>query len=308
VKFKIRFAEQIVGFFIILSLVSLVFVVVMLGRSQMWFAREVSFYTTLPSAGGLSRNMAIQYRGFTIGHIRNFRLVDDDVVVAFSILEEHRGRARLGSTVEMMTSPIGIGNQFLFHPGRGEELPDGAFVPALGSAEARELVLRGLAVEPQQDDGISVLMHRASFMFDEAAQLLAYVNEAFGPGTDATEIGQIAGSLRRTIEGLSAELVPIMGSINVLTAELADPGGEVYTSLAESLASISSILENLDRATAFVPAQLPQLAGLIMELRSTISVAEDVLVALTNNPLLRRGVPERPQSETGGISPRNIRF
>jgi len=53
VKFHIRFADQIVGFFIILTVASLLFITVMLGRSQRWFARDLAFRTEFPSAAGL---------------------------------------------------------------------------------------------------------------------------------------------------------------------------------------------------------------------------------------------------------------
>jgi phospholipid/cholesterol/gamma-HCH transport system substrate-binding protein len=82
----------------------------------------------------------------------------------------------------------------------------------------------------------------------------------------------------------------------------------VYQSLIKSLDSVSGILDSLNRTVAFVPTQLPQIAGLIIELRGTLKVAEDVLVALTNNPLLRKGVPQHPESQSGGTSPRDIRF
>ena len=122
-KFKIRFADQIVGFFIVLSLVSLAFVIVMLGKSQRWFVKDVSFSTILQSAGGLSKNMAVQYRGFTIGNIKNFYLNDnDEVEVIFSIYKEYKDKVKKGSIVEMMISPVGLGNQFLFHAGRGDPL------------------------------------------------------------------------------------------------------------------------------------------------------------------------------------------
>ena len=332
-KFKIRFADQIVGFFIILSLVSLVFVIVMLGRSQRWFSKDVSYTTILPSAGGLNENMSVQYRGFTIGNVKTFYLNDkDDVAVIFVIHEKYKDRATLGSMVEVMVSPIGLGNQFLFHPGRGDPLAEGSFIPAVGTPYARELIRQKLAAEPYHDDSISLLMNRASSLLDE-------LNEALGQGSDETEIGQIIRSVRKilagaetlpgtvdqavetalkTIEGLQAELTPILANINALTAELNDPDGllhtalntdeDIYQGLVKSLRSVSGILDNLDRTTAFIPGQLPQIAGLIVDLRVTIKTAEDVLVALTNNPLLRKGVPSRPETQGSGTGPRDIRF
>lgn len=339
-NFKIRFADQIVGFFIILSLAAVIFVIVMLGRSQRWFAKDASFHTILPSAGGLSKNMAVQYKGFTIGNIKSFYLNDhDNVEVIIVIHEEYKDRVRQGSLVEIMQSPVGLGNQFLFHAGLGDVLAEGALIPAVGSSQAKELIRQGLAVEPYHDDSISVLMSKASTTLDNLNQVLNNVSEALGPGSDATEIGQIVGSVRKTlagaetlpdtvdktanaaiaqIEDIQAQLKPILANINELATKVNDPSGtvysildsdkDVYTNLVKSLKSVSSMLDNLDKTTAFIPGQLPQLAGLISDLRVTLKSAEDVLVALTNNPLLRGGIPAKPDSQGSGTGPRDIRF
>jgi phospholipid/cholesterol/gamma-HCH transport system substrate-binding protein len=336
-KFKIRFADQIVGFFVVLSLVCLTFVVILLGRSQRWFTKDVSYRTVLQSAGGLSKNMAVQYRGFTVGSIKSFQLTDDDnVEVVFLIHEDYKDRVRLGSLVEMMISPIGLGNQFLFHPGKGDLLPHGALIPVAGSVDARELQRQGLAVEAQHDDSINLLMSRVLSILDDAGRMIADVTDAIGSGSD-TEIGLIVGSLQKTLAGaegipqtldnavatavsmidnLQDELKSILGNVDALTSELNNPDGLVYTvldtdkdvykSLVKSLNSVSGMLDSLDRTVAFIPGQLPQVAALITDLTLTLRTAEDVLTALTNNPLLKGGIPERP--ETQGAAPRGINF
>jgi phospholipid/cholesterol/gamma-HCH transport system substrate-binding protein len=188
-------------------------------------------------------------------------------------------------------------------------------------------------------------MNRASSVLDELDRVLVQVEDAFR-GSEETVIGQIVGGVNRTIAGaetlpgtidktadylvkdiddlkamLEGELErinPILADVNALSSKLNDPDGlvytvldtneEVYTSLESSLNSVSSILENLDRTAAFIPGQLPQIAGLIMDLRVTIKTAEDVLIALTNNPLLRGGIPERVETQSSGTSPRDIQF
>ena len=339
-KFKIRFADQIVGFFVILSLVSLVFVIVMLGKSQRWFANDISYHTFLPSAAGLSENMAVQYRGFAIGKVKTFYLNDnDEVEVLFEIYEEYGDRVKQGSLVEVMVSPVGLGNQFLFHAGMGDLLPAGSFIPIAGSAQAKELIRQGLAAAPYHDDSITLIMSRANSVLDELNKFLAQLNEALGPGSDVTEIGKIIGSVQKTlvgvepipgtlddvvnvaaktIEDIRAELMPILTNIYTITEELNDPDGllytvldtdeDVYQNLVKSLGSLSAILGNLDKTVAFIPGQLPQIAGLLADLRVTIMTAEDVLVSLTNNPLLRKGIPDKPEIQGGGTGPRDIRF
>jgi phospholipid/cholesterol/gamma-HCH transport system substrate-binding protein len=346
-KFRIRFADQIVGFFLILALASVVFIVIMLGKSQRWFAKDYAFSTVLVSATGLSKNMPVQYKGFTIGNVKNFYLNgDDEVEVIFLIHDLYLDRVKEGSMVELMVSPVGLGNQFLFHAGNGAELLfAGDFVPAVGSEQAKAHIQQGLANPPRHDDSISLLMNRASTVLDEINRVLVQVEGAL-QGTDDTVIGQIVGGVNRTVAGVetlpgtinktAADIIqdiddlkalledevgrinPILADINALTSKVNDPEGlvytvldtdeAVYTNLVSSLNSVSSILENLDRTVAFVPSQLPQIAGLIMELRVTMKTAEDVLIALTNNPLLRRGIPKRVETQSSGTSPRDIQF
>ena len=333
-KFKIRFADQIVGVFVVVSLVSLIAVLILLGSNQRWFARDVVYHTILPSAGGLSRNMAVQFKGFTIGSVRSFHLTDRDYVeVIFIIHEEHSDRVRHGSIVELLTSPVGLGSQFLFHSGRGAALEEGSFIPAAGSPQARELIRQGLAAEIHHDDSISILLNRVN-------SVIGNLDEALGHGTDETEIGMIVGSLRITLTGvetlpqtiedtiadLMTKLEPTLETVNNVLGGLIvsiteileninEPGGllsmvldsedDIYLHLVSSLGSISSILDNLDRTVA---RELPQVSVLISELRMTLNTAEDVLTALTNNPLLRRGIPERVENQSGAANPRGVRF
>jgi len=329
-KFNIRrFADQIVGVFIILSFVALAVVIVFLGKSQRWFAKDVEFSTVFPSAVGLSKNMAVQYKGFAIGSVKSFRMTDDDnVEVIFVINEEYRDRVKKGSIVELQVSPIGLGNQFLFYTGKGEVLAEGSFIPPYGSAQARELERQRLAEELQRDDSISVLMGRINSILGNLDEALGDV----GDGTGRTAIGNIMDSLDKTLTGFEVvpkslentindidfQLRPIFANLNALTGELNDPDGliytvldtdkEFYTNLVEILGSVGSLLNNLDKTISFIPSQLPQVARLLIDLRGTLQTADDALTAITNNPLLKGGVPSRVDSQDSDISPRGIRF
>ncbi|MDR1787265.1 MAG: MlaD family protein [Treponema sp.] len=341
-KFRIRFADQIVGLIVILGLAALVFVIIMLGRSQRWFAKDRAYTTSFASAAGLSNNMAVQFRGFAIGSLKSFILTDDNTVEAkFIIYENYLDRVKNGSLVELMVSPIGLGNQFLFHPGRGEPLEEDAFIPSIGTPEAQALIEAGLADAPQRDDSISLLLNRVSSVLDIANRTLIDVDNAF-KGTDTTSLGRIVGSLETTLSGAKglpstvnttladvnlilesvagtiAAVQPVLADVKTLTAKLNDPSGLVYTvldtnapvyqNLVNSLSSLSNMLKSLDKTISFVPGQLPQVGGLLQDLRTTLASVEDVLTALANNPLLKKGVPERVQSESSGAPLRDVEF
>jgi len=336
-KFTIRFADQIVGFFIILALGILIFVVFMLGRSQRWFARDYEYITYLNSASGINQNMPVQYKGFTIGHVKSIILTDDDrVEVIFTIFDTYNDRVKDGSLVEIMVSPIGLGNQFIFYSGIGlKQLEEKSVIPQVNSPEGRLLLAAGLAERPERDDSINNIMNLVSSVLATLDQTLADLGEAI-EGTDRTSLGRTMGNVETTVSGLSdmaqklpadlektlnqlmTQLEPILADLSEITTSVSDPSssvmaildseGPVYTDIVNSINSISGILRNLERTSDFIPAQLPQVAALLSDLHSALRTAEDVLVALTNNPLLKGGIPQHKETHPGGARPRDLEF
>jgi len=341
-KFGIRFADQIVGLVIILALASVAFVIVMLGQAQRWFAKDMDFTTVLPSAGGLSKNMAVQYRGFTIGNVKDFYLNDDDnVEVIFTIHEDYTDRVKNGSIVEMQGFISFLGFSFLFHPGTGEQLAEGAFIPIAGTPQAIALARQGLSSVSQSEDSISNLMNQVNSLLGGVNNLLADLGANLGPDeTHSTEVGLLLGGINTalasvdnipevldsTIEGVLgavlAELRPLLNHVDELLATLNEPGGIItmvdrdgalnetidslpglIDGLSKTIAPLPGLVENLNNTTASLPSQLP---GILAQLRTVLRSVDDVLVGLANNPLIRGGVPEKPVTQTTG--PRNVRF
>ncbi|MFP3090706.1 MlaD family protein [Treponema sp. TIM-1] len=334
-KFKIRFADQIVGFLIIVALVILVFVIIMLGSKQRWFAKDYLFKTYLDSASGLGDNMVVQYKGFPIGNIKSFVLTDEDKVeVTFSIYDKYVSRVKQGSLVELMVSPIGLGNQFLFYSGLGEELlEEGSLVPVVHSPQGQNLIKMGLAQVPARDDSITQLLAQidrvlgqfntellpeVNVILHDLDEVLVEVNEALA-GTDKTSLGRTLGGIDElvnvSLDPILRDIKNISGDLEILAAQLIEPEGlvftvldtegAVYTNLEASLKSVSGTLGNLEKATAILPSQVP---GVVSELRDVLKSAEDVLTALLNNPLLKKGVPPPVEVQTNGTNPRDISF
>ncbi|MDR2493828.1 MAG: MlaD family protein [Spirochaetaceae bacterium] len=324
-KFRIRYADQIVGAFLIVAFLALVFAVVILGHRQRWFARNYSFKTYFDSAAGLSSNMAIQYKGITIGNVKSFKLTpDDQVEVIFAIQDTYIDRVKRGSLVDINVSPIGLGNQFRFYPGLGQPLEQGELIPQVNSPEGKALVQSGLAYLPSHDDNISILLGQIN-------TLVADIDSAL-KGTDATSLGRtflgieetvtgvavLPDTVKQTVDSVVSEIAPILADIQQVTTQLSDPEGTVatvldgkgavYVSLENSLQSLAGILKNIDKTTSYLPADMPQVAALLTEVRATIQTAEDVLVSLTNNPLLKGGIPAKAQTQSSGTSPRDIAF
>jgi phospholipid/cholesterol/gamma-HCH transport system substrate-binding protein len=341
-KFKIRFADQIVGVLIVAALISLIFVVFMLGTQQRWFAKDFYYKTYFDSAAGLGDNMVVQYKGFPIGNVRSVTLTDDDrVEVSFSIYDQYQNRVREGSLVELLVSPIGLGKPFIFHPGLGEEvLEEGALIPPVNSPQGRSFVRLGLANVPPRDDRINQILAQvdrtlenlnaqiipaADVLLRDIDAVLVELHEAV-VGTDATVLGRTLGGVDELVnqgldtvlpdvEAILGDIKGITADIETLTARLSDPAGAVlttldrngavYQNLEASLTSIAGTLRNLERTSALLPSQMP---GVLAELRNVLQGAQDLLTSLLNNPLLKGGVPTQVEIQTGGTNPRDIPF
>jgi phospholipid/cholesterol/gamma-HCH transport system substrate-binding protein len=339
-KFTIRYADQVVGALIIGAIVALLGVIFLLGSNQRWFSKNYNFKTYFDSAAGLGKNMAVQYKGFTIGRIKTFDLTSDDrVEVRFYIYDTYISRVRRGSLVDVSVSPVGLGNQFLFYPGLGsDQIEEGDLIPAVSSREGQEALEMGIAYIPKHDDSIGVILSQVNSVLANVDTLTKQLSGAF-EGTDATALGRTLGNVEQTTQGLAeipgmvqggldqvlgtvdqivASIQPILANLRILSDDLADPNGTVaqvldsegpiYANLVSTLESVSGTIGSLEKTMAYVPAQLPQITVMLTEVRQVLRSAEDVLTALTNNPLLKNGVGSRVENQPTGTSMRDIGF
>jgi phospholipid/cholesterol/gamma-HCH transport system substrate-binding protein len=328
-KFSIRFADKIVGTLVVLALAMLIVVIFMLGRSQRWFAKDFQYKSYFNSARGLSVNMAVQYKGFTIGHVKKIILADDDMVeVRFTIFEEHNHRVREGSIVELQSSPIGLGNSFLFYPGKGKNIIDeGSVIPEKSSFQAVWFVQMGLADIPVTEDSIGNIINQVSILVETVNKSIGKILEdaelTLGGVSDivqniSSQLNPILANVETLTGDINSKVNPILTNVGTFTNQLAAPSGTamsildnngpVFSSITEALNSITSIMGNLEKVIEFVPAQLPQVAILLSDLQSAIAEAEKLIIALNNNPLLRGGVPEQKETGPGAAAPRDLDF
>jgi phospholipid/cholesterol/gamma-HCH transport system substrate-binding protein len=345
VKFRIRFADQVVGIFIIVAVLALIFVIVMLGSKQRWFVKDPVYKTYFSSGNGLGQNMAVVYKGFTIGNVKSFALKDDDEVeVLFSIRQEYADRVKEGSLVELNAGPIAVlGNSFAFYPGLGEELvEEGSYIPTVSSPQGQNYIQLKLTSVPEKNDSISNILFQVEDLTKNLNIVLVDVQNAL-EGTDATTLGRTLGGVETTIAGVSGlpatvdttlgevnamlaslqiqindvlnGIQPILTDVNSLTGKLNEPDGlvysaldtkgPIYTDLVKSLHSISGIIKNLDDTTRILPGQVP---GLLMDVRTALKNVNDLLVSLENNPLLKNGIPSKVETQSSGTNPRDVEF
>jgi len=315
-KFSIRFADQIVGTLVVLAVAILFFVVFMLGKNQRWFVKDSQYKAYFSSASGISPNMAVQHKGFTIGHVKKLSLASDDrVEVIFSIFEEYTYRVTEGSLVDRQESPIGLGSSFNFYPGKGTEpLPNGSVIPTVNSLEGKEYIAKGLADAPKSSDSIGNIVNQVNSILETVNKAVSGSDAEPALGQIVSNIEGVTSSLQILVTNLTEQLGQLVTNLETVSEKLSEPSGAVMGildgkgPLYETINSLSGIVNNLDKTSEFLPAQLPQISTAVNELNIMLRQVQDVLTSVANNPLLKGGIPEKKETGPTGASPRNQKF
>ncbi len=260
-KFKIKFADQIVGLFIVIALVLFGTIVVMLGLNQRWFAKNYHFKTVFSSSSGIPAGTVIYMKGFPVGKIDKIRLNDDNMVdVDFHIFDTYYPKVLEYSLLELFVSPIGtIGSQLLFHPGLGtERIEEGSFIYTTASVEGQAIIDQELVSIPPKDDTISRLLSNINPLLESITKTsvaitrtLTEVNRALA-GQSSGPLGDIVGNVNKA----SAQLPGMMGNVDIIVADvqarvasLLDQVASLMTESNGVVTSVGKITGNLESTT-----------------------------------------------------------
>jgi phospholipid/cholesterol/gamma-HCH transport system substrate-binding protein len=336
-RFRIRFADKIVGVFILLAILGVAAALILLGLNQRWFARDYAFWTRFASADGLSVGMPIKLKGFEIGKVDRISLGKDNVVeMEFHVYDTYYPKMVQGSVLEKATSALGLGSGLILHPGPGESetLPEFSLVPSSDFEEGRLLLAGRRGPASPQSDPIASLLAQVQPVLEEIdltvvsiRQLTDAMNrdlQGKGTGPLSSTLKDVAGAAHdvagtaREVNAIASRLETIAANLEKLSAGLSEPTGlakrlldpkgslntlldddnRLYDQISGSLEELQAVIAQLAEFTRFVNSAQPQILGLLEQGRTTLDQGQDVLEAVKNNPLLRRGVPARPEQPT----------
>ncbi len=293
-KLKIRFADQIVGLFILLAIVGLAATLVFLGINQRWFAKNYHFHSLFKSGGGLSAGMSITLKGFEIGKADKITLDPKSRIVTmyFHIYEEFYTDVVLeNSVIELATSPIGIGGGLFFHPGKDQDplkppIADGSFIPSLDFKQGMKLVRAGLVDKPAGgEDSIGSLLSQIGPIVEKVNNILYTIDELAERIDDAvrgeTENNQIGALLHST----DALLVTVN---NIMTGRDEGPVGDIIDDVAATTktleTSLGNVLDNVRDTSDTVEASVVKITQDLTALSSDLRLITKNIEAITAEP------------------------
>lgn len=329
-RFRIRFADQIVGVCILLAILGIAATLILLGLNQRWFARNYLFWSRFASAEGMSAGMPINLKGFEIGKVDKIKLTGDNLVdIEFHVFDNYYDKVLPNSVLELSTSPLGLGAVMVFHPGRteGPPLPEFSFIPSTDLEEGRKLMAKELAQAPKKEDPISAILSQVEPVLREIDATMLSIHSLVdalnndlrgtGGGPLASTLNDIAAASRRInqmvdrIEKISANLEQMSAGLTDtrgLAKKLLDPKGSfatllddnnaLYNQIEQSVRELNVIITQLRDFARFVNTTQPQIIGILEKGKTALDQGRDVLEAVKNNPLLRGGVPQKREQQT----------
>jgi phospholipid/cholesterol/gamma-HCH transport system substrate-binding protein len=337
-KFKFRFADQIVGLFVLTSVVFICIALILIGINKRWLRDDLVYNSRFISAKGMRVGMAVTLKGFKIGELKTFNLNDDNLVDAsFIIYEEYLKKIVENSVIEIQVSPIGLGSSMLFYPSLEEKksLPEGSMIFSTHFAEGRKLVKDGKVDKGSSGDPIDAVLKDADEMIISLNSVLIDFDEillGYNPGP----IGEILVGIERmmpeidsVIENVNSSTLPkldnsledlneVTHSIAILSRELEsvegiitrilDPESSIATLLKDDNVLFNQIFNILDEIhksmtqvrelTEYFNGMSPEITALVENTGSAIEEAEKVLQGIKNNPLLRGGIEEEKTQDS----------
>ncbi len=326
-KFKIKYADQIVGGLSIFAIAALIFLTFFILSTQKWFVKKHYFYSKVASANSVSEGMSLQYKGFGIGKVKKIALSEDDtVIVHFYVLDEYIDRVTEGSIVELSVSPIGLGSSLIFYQGSGwETIEDGSYIPEKATAEAKELIKDGKVVIPESNDTLNTIVASATSLVNHIDELVQEITELLAGNEQlplAKTINEVNEILRQVSALLSGdESVPAaaiindledtVGALNAILTDVGnltnDPQGlipklleteESKGTFDKLYAALDTTIQDLNGISGSLDSEMPQVSILLAQVQTLLKQVQDVMTGLKNNPLLKKGVPERAEQQS----------
>lgn len=343
-KFRIKHAQQVVGFFLLTAALALVVVLVFMGANQRWFARNYTFFSRFSSAEGITAGMSVRLKGFEIGKVSEVELNNfNRVRVEISIFEDYYPKIRPDSVLELSVNPLGLGaGSMNLLPGMNMLPPmeEHSFLPSSESILGKSLLALGMVDRPLGNEAVAGIISQIEPLLievrataGEVTRLLENINGAV-EGKAGNEVAALLSDVQKTLatvdqvlsttgantntllvssRDLLTNLNSITGNIDHLTGQLQDPKGLVpklldpqgslktllddknvlYNQLSQILGQVNSTLGEVKGLTAYLNRSTPQISGLMEDTKSTLKKTDDVLTGLSNNPLIKGGIPEK---------------
>ncbi len=317
---KYRFLDQIVGVFLVVTLVLLIISLVFIGGGKGWFRQYDPYYAVFREGYGLQPGSRVEMLNIEIGKVTSIEIDESNQVqVSLKLLESYADKVRADSLLTVTGTPI-LGTSYLsLTPGSpsAPPLPKDSRIPSEDKKSITDYLeyVRSLELEEK--------FETATRIMENVAQITERLKEPEGPLFGPLhELHLMLGHLKRgegalgrilredglyvSAEQSMAEAAPLLANLRSVSGELVRITVETETALAQFgdvmdrvsslLATLQPVVETFPQMTEDVRHLLRSLPPVVQSARRTMDDAGEAVGALKRNPLVRMGLPaEEPR-------------
>ncbi len=316
---KFSFWEKSVGVFILVTFLSFVGAVVLVGRGQNWFRNHVIYYTTYDEGYNLVPGVKVKLLRADIGQVTNVELTDQNKVrVTMRILADYSSRIRADSKAAI-ESPTIIGSEYInIIPGSPTSLQidPGGDIPSKGLKKISDYL-----EEFEVEHKLLVLEEIMENVASIADQLESPNGGLFGTLSNLEKIsGSVAkgeGSIGKLVQGeeiynriikdldavekILETVQSALNSTDTASSHAKDMAAEVKTRLPETMNQLQIILERINSISANLEKAMNEAPEISFEARQGMRQVNQILESVKKNFLIRSNLPQQPAPETHGV-------
>jgi phospholipid/cholesterol/gamma-HCH transport system substrate-binding protein len=285
-KLRYRFANQVVGVFVVLAVALTLTLIILMGANQRWFRKNYYYYAQFTTASDLSVGMPISFRGFDIGKVTSIELNDENLVdVTFYIQEEYIDRMNRDSLIQLLSNPLG-GGQIVLQQGREPTppIPEGSMVPIYDSKDGltlrqdnRVIIVRNADPIAQALSQVDPILLNVDRVLTNVANLTEELDVAL-QGESSGPVGEVLAGL----EGAVAELQQTVVHVNQVIDDASDQIADLFGQVDEVIADVDGIAIQADQlfgdvngVVSNVDSILGQASGVVDNLETTTAELRD---------------------------------
>jgi len=315
-NYKLKHTRHIVTMFIIIPAVVLMVTIVFIAIRQNMFEKRYHFHSTLENAIGISTQTPVLYKGFEIGRVREFELLEDGTITLdFYVLKRYQPIIVEASVLYRTTNPITSRTtlEYVRSSEKLKPLPEGEHIPSTDFPEGRallriylpkasdpiaaiieniEALTRELNLDDNSDKGalmrilvsVADLSQKADTTLDllnanmsEINTLIGNLNRDHNPDDGVIlRILNNVANLSEAVAGQTDEMTRLLATANIAAENYADPDSLIIKMLDPQGDMIFSPLSSTLYALSASLQDLQQIMG-------SLSRSNPELLLLINN-------------------------
>jgi len=317
--------EKAVGTFLVLIAITLLTILLAIGRGKDWFKSYVNYYTIFDESYNLQENASVKLYNTEIGKVKKITLFKNKVKVELAVLEDYALRIKTDSIATVQSPAIFYGTEYIsIKPGspQSEPLATGEEIPS-EPRKTIEDILNEFGVENTAKKLIASIQNISEIvkqLKDPEGPLFKALNNINMATIHVEGItrdiqagrGSLGQFLKSSdlIEAVLSELDKVDGILtNIQSASEKAPDAMVQLQASldmvkqildeafESVSSIKIVLQEVEEGSHDIPEVTKSAKRGLRELRDTLDNADKILQSLQKNFFIRSNLPPETKGE-----------